>query len=253
MEPNKQSTDLYMVRMRFHVGRLFTLGRIRRLPLGDVDPGYLCHCQMDELFGDNSPAPFSIIAENDRFLTLLAYSSRSAEELRSHAETFADPGVFNGCNWDDFHAKKMPVSWNEGALLGFEVRCIPTWKPRNGDGKQYERDAFLVSCMNADSNQEASPAREQVYRKWLQGNMHYHSAGGVELLSSRLLGWCISKMLRRKGPEDNRTSSTVQLPDVTMKGQLRITNPEGFEALLKRGVGKHRAFGFGMLLLKPPQ
>ena len=31
-----------------------------------------------------------------------------------------------------------------------------------------------------------------------------------------------------------------------------MTDSEAFSALLRRGVGRHRAFGFGMLLLRPP-
>jgi len=31
-----------------------------------------------------------------------------------------------------------------------------------------------------------------------------------------------------------------------------VRDPTGFAALLARGVGRHRAFGFGMLLLRPP-
>ena len=40
-------------------------------------------------------------------------------------------------------------------------------------------------------------------------------------------------------------------PDVTFRGTLQVTDPDRFHALLARGVGRHRAFGFGMLLLRP--
>jgi CRISPR system Cascade subunit CasE len=36
-----------------------------------------------------------------------------------------------------------------------------------------------------------------------------------------------------------------------MTGILEVTGGEAFARLLARGVGRHRAFGFGMLLLKP--
>jgi CRISPR system Cascade subunit CasE len=32
---------------------------------------------------------------------------------------------------------------------------------------------------------------------------------------------------------------------------LEVTEPETFAVGLARGIGRHRAFGFGMLLLRP--
>ena len=40
-------------------------------------------------------------------------------------------------------------------------------------------------------------------------------------------------------------------PDATLQGTLAVVDSGAFQALLARGVGRHRAFGFGMLLLRP--
>ena len=37
-----------------------------------------------------------------------------------------------------------------------------------------------------------------------------------------------------------------------MSGALTITDGEKFAQLLARGIGRHRAYGYGMLLLRPP-
>lgn len=37
-----------------------------------------------------------------------------------------------------------------------------------------------------------------------------------------------------------------------MYARIRIKDPASFDALLRRGIGRHRAFGFGMMLLSPP-
>jgi CRISPR system Cascade subunit CasE len=37
-----------------------------------------------------------------------------------------------------------------------------------------------------------------------------------------------------------------------LRGELTVADPDAFSALLARGVGRHRAFGYGMLLLRPP-
>jgi CRISPR system Cascade subunit CasE len=39
---------------------------------------------------------------------------------------------------------------------------------------------------------------------------------------------------------------------VSFRGEFNITDRDGFDQLLRRGIGRHRAFGFGMLLLSPP-
>ena len=40
-------------------------------------------------------------------------------------------------------------------------------------------------------------------------------------------------------------------PDAVMRGILTITDAAAFSNLLARGVGRHRAYGYGMLLLRP--
>jgi CRISPR system Cascade subunit CasE len=40
-------------------------------------------------------------------------------------------------------------------------------------------------------------------------------------------------------------------PDAILVGTLRVSDEGGFRSLLRRGVGRHRAFGFGMLRIRP--
>jgi CRISPR system Cascade subunit CasE len=48
-----------------------------------------------------------------------------------------------------------------------------------------------------------------------------------------------------------RHSRLVNGPDAVLAGQLRVTSPDAFAQLLANGLGRHRAFGFGLLLLRP--
>ncbi|MDD4944986.1 MAG: type I-E CRISPR-associated protein Cas6/Cse3/CasE [Rhodoferax sp.] len=36
-----------------------------------------------------------------------------------------------------------------------------------------------------------------------------------------------------------------------LAGQMRVTDPQAFAQLLANGLGRHRTFGFGLLLLRP--
>ena len=40
-------------------------------------------------------------------------------------------------------------------------------------------------------------------------------------------------------------------PDAVMRGVLTVTGPEAFASTLAQGIGRHRSYGFGMLLLRP--
>jgi CRISPR system Cascade subunit CasE len=56
---------------------------------------------------------------------------------------------------------------------------------------------------------------------------------------------------RTKADEEGpRSLHHAMGPDATFTGLLAVGNPEAFAGLLARGIGRHRAFGFGMLLLR---
>ena len=79
--------------------------------------------------------------------------------------------------------------------------------------------------------------------------------GAVELLGLGLVRYQRLDVLRRTQrtePEVARSSRVVSGPDVVLGGQLRVIRPDAFARLVARGVGRHRAFGYGMLLLHPP-
>ena len=40
-------------------------------------------------------------------------------------------------------------------------------------------------------------------------------------------------------------------PDAVMRGNITVTDSDAFTRLLSHGIGRHRAYGYGMLLLRP--
>ena len=61
----------------------------------------------------------------------------------------------------------------------------------------------------------------------------------------------VLRRTQRAEPDGTRRGHVVAGPDVVLSGQLRIAQATAFAHLVARGVGRHRAFGFGMLLLRP--
>ena len=242
--------DLRMVRMRFDVPRLFELGKRRRLPAGDADLGYLLHCELKELFGDEAPGPFFVLPGEARHVTVVAYTTRSKVELAQHARAFADPGVFAACDFSDDHfaEKEMPREWRAGERLGFEARVCPIVRMSSAGrnwAKGAEVDAFLARCWKQEGQ---SVSREEVYRDWLAREVG--RGGAAQLLKFDMHGFQRDRLLRRDhGPE--RRSHLAERPDVRVSGELQVEDGAAFSAVLARGLGRHRAFGFGMLILRP--
>jgi CRISPR system Cascade subunit CasE len=49
-----------------------------------------------------------------------------------------------------------------------------------------------------------------------------------------------------------RPTREIVLPEAHFEGILEIKDAEVFRVLLQTGVGRHKAFGFGALMLRPP-
>ncbi len=247
------AAELRMVRMRLDAPRLFELARRRRLPTRADDSGYVVHCQLKELFGDDAPAPFSLLEGNGRWLTVLAYTRRPADELLEHARSYSDPAAVSGCDLTTLVDKTMPA-WPAGKTLGFEVKACPVVRLSSAiqlpGGTTIRRgaevDAFLARCWRAPGIVD----REAVYREWLGDEVERR--GGIKLLESRIVARSRSGLVRRTHG-DERRSHVAERPDVTFSGEAQVIDGGAFTELLARGIGRHRAFGFGMVLLRPPR
>lgn len=241
---------LRMLQMKLSSHGLLQLGRRRRLPLRDVDEGYLVHCALGELFGDLRPTLFSVRSGRGRYLEVLAYAPHGVGELREHAEAYAEPRVYSVCDWNTLSEKSMPTSWREGMLLGFETRVCPVVRTANDRAKRKagaEVDAYLAAVeglAGADA-----PSRADVYSEWLRRQCD-ESRSGAEILRLEMVAFRLTRLVRRTHDEQRR-SRVQERPDVAMRGVLAVRNARSFNAFLRRGIGRHRAFGFGMLLLRP--
>lgn len=141
--------------------------------------------------------------------------------------------------------KPMPDRFAAGRRLGFTLRARPTIRTdRDGDRtRTRERDAFLAAVEGTELGQ--GPTRGEVYQQWLTKRLR---AGGGEPEHLVVERFRLSTTLRR---DKGRALHSLAGPDVNFTGVLTVSDPDRFAALLAHGVGRHAAFGFGMLLLKP--
>lgn len=209
------------------------------------DPGYALHCLLTETFGDLAPKPFRLIVPRSKGVrhgALYGYCAADAHELRQESAICACPLQARILPASRIDSKPMPTEWQVGKRLGFETLIRPVVRCRNS-----ERDVFLhsVELQKSQSEDEDAPiSREAVYSDWLAAQLLRH--GGA-----RLEGSAVMKSFQRTRVIRNRARRSIEGPEAVMRGVLTITDADAFNALLARGIGRHRAYGYGMLLLRP--
>ena len=257
---------LYMIRADIDALQFRRWMGSRRL----VDDDHAIHCLLTECFGKDKnirPQPFRlIIPRSGRSGTLYGYSRAHADELRDAASAFACPLQEKALPLDSLDSKPMPSTWQAGRQLGFEVRIRPVVRPtRNAGQRQCDRhykkrndsdrtcphcrphrecDAFQYEAIK-HHNGEMNLSREKIYLEWLQ--QRFEQKGGA-----------ILDMQAVKMTSFRRTRATRKLhqrysegPDALIRGELKITDGAKFGDMLAGGIGRHKAYGYGMLLLRP--
>ena len=87
--------------------------------------------------------------------------------------------------------------------------------------------------------------REQVYAEWLSAQLERRGGASLDVEQTKLVSFQRTRAIRKLHARHSEG------PDAVMRGTLTITDPVAFAALLAQGVGRHRAYGYGMLLLRP--
>ena len=249
-----------MVQLGLDAKGLTTLGKMLHLPLSQTDTGYLTHCALGELFGDDAPKPFSIesAGSDGENVCVLGYTTANADTLQTNAQFDASPTVYEICDWDELAAKPMPETFPEGMTLQFELRACPVVRKasagegvnQNGETRTWnegdELDAFLAEAWTRPEEDDLN--REQVYREWLARQFDIRGGAEVDSDAVAMTRFSIERMTRRNGPD--RTPDTIKRPDVTLTGTLQVTDGDAFVDLLRSGLGRHKSFGYGMLKVR---
>lgn len=227
----------------------------RRGSLFDFDEGRALHHLLDEALGPGTLRPFRLLVPPRRATGYLyAYSRCNAEDLAGRACHYALPDHLAVLRTDAMQSKTMPGKWRAGQRVGFDLRSRPvrrlTRELETTMGRTYkegaELDAFVFEALtefgaDRDGMKKAGRTREAVYLDWLSERLAPYAI--LDRTCSRLAGFRRGRAARNAG---------VEGPDATIQGTVKIFDPTGFDDLLVRGVGRHRAYGYGMMLLRPP-
>lgn len=249
--------SLHLVRLVLDRRALARVATRHRLPQ-NIDEGYFVHAGLAQLFA-TSPEPASVplasFAVDDNYtatrgqpdeIYLLGYSRETDAAIVDRMGP-ARAEILRVCK-----SVALPAL-AAGQQIGFRTRVCPIVRTkvvgdrplgvdRRGRAKSREHDAFVHATLGLPK--ETYVSREVVYVEWLRKQLE---ASGACALGDAKLTEFRRDVMRRKGGE-----KAMERPNAVMEGTLTITDPALFRATLARGLGRHRAFGFGMLLLRPP-
>lgn len=211
----------------------------QKQPRDVQDNGFAWHGLLKSVFGDAAPKPF-VDRLNAGVNELLGYG-RGCEPLKE-----VEPLAAQAVGVDALRSTSMPERWQAGRSLSFEVRARPVVRSRQAgsNGSPIELDAAVAARRH-----DPDATREDVYRQWLSRELARE--GAAELVSMRIAGFSRTRVARRFGQSTPRQWHSVDGPDAWFRGALRISDSEAFSTLLGRGIGRHRSFGFGCLLVAP--
>lgn len=203
--------------------------KIAGIPRHDV--GYLAHAFLRRFFEDDAPQPF-LPLKNAGCLCIegvlpedaeIAVFEKSPDVLSYSVEEITPP-----------HA---------GETVSFRVRLCPVM--RNGrSGKEVETDAFFVMLRRAEASGQTPPKRMQVYRQWAAGRF----ADCLNVSKTYIERYEQIRPCRRGAPGHLGAPAAIgwrPVIEVSMSGV--VIDAERFAQLARRGIGRHKAFGFGYL------
>ena len=222
---------------------------------GTFDQGRALHHLVDEMFGPGALRPFRLLVPQRRSTgNLYAYSALDAAALSRNADVQAKPDHLPVLPLDRLESKTMPGHWTIGQRVGFNLRMRPVRRIANPIDTSAGRipigselDAFVLEAFRAhpqerDGMRKSNRTRERVYLDWLSGRLRH--AAKLDMQSSRLVQFHRTRV--------SRGTTGVEGPDAVVHGTLTIEDGERFTELLQSGVGRHRAYGYGMMLLSAP-
>ena len=233
------------------------------------DPGYTLHLVLRRLLGEHGLQPFRLLDDASTrarhgHAQLLGYTAwpervidlvdRARESVPGAAARASEPwGPALGRVFlpdPVFRVLPSGSEWNRAGELDFEVLVRPIRRsstradlPSPTRKRGAELDAYQYDRL-LQGEGATTITRETVYARWLADRL----GDAAHLIAPpKLEAFRLTRSIRSTHGK-GRARPAIG-PEALMRGRLRIGDIDAFEHRLRRGVGRHAAFGFGMLLL----
>lgn len=229
---------LHLVRIPVDPPRLLRFAFEHGITQEDETLGYTLHAWFAALFGKLAPKPYRYF---ERRREVLAYAHADSASLLEHARAFAAPVAWQALDVENVASKPMPDRWRAGQRLRLEVLACPV--SRKDDE---EKDVYLRAL---DRLGESAPPRAEVYKQWFVAQW----GNAVRFESVDIQGMVARSRLLRRDRSNGNWLRPVERPQAIFGADAIVVDAEAFAWRLARGIGRHRAFGFGMVLPSPPR
>ena len=227
------------------------------------DKGYAFHIFLCSTFGKSTLQPFRLFAsDRSRNASIYAYSDCESESLREMARTVGTPDCLAVVDLESILSKPMRFEFPSGQLLGFDVQIRPVRrllrdlydsKSQTTFSKGSEIDAFRVKLIREYPrgwsekeyiSKNRGESRPKIYIEWLIERLG--DSVEIDPNDCHLKSYQRTRLWRgdRVGSEG---------PEAVIHGCLTVAKADKFAAIVRKGVGRHKAYGYGMLMLRPPK
>jgi CRISPR system Cascade subunit CasE len=175
---------------------------------------------------------------------LYRFDPRREEHFVCHAVSEREPQSVDGL---DVRTKPYDPKLKAGDHLAFRLRANPTISRKDDQGKSRRHDVLMDAKKAAKENGEEEDLKaimEAAALDWLRSRAE--QAGFVPLDDSlRLESYRPERFCK------GRTGQKVSLGVADYAGILEATDPAAFGKTLANGLGHGKAFGCGLLLVRP--
>ena len=238
------------------------LRQTRAAAAGWAEPAHAVHAAFRRLFGvESEPLTFHLHPSRDYRTGIEAWSALPLALLERLADMPGEPAARQPQPFLFAHSREAPLILPPaGERQAFALRCAPlvTSRARDGDGRRgttSEADAFAAQRRELLARAEAEEmpaldrqallhaARAACYRQWLAARLP-----GCRLLALTLESFAVATVLR--GPAGARRS--WRLPVADLSGIILVEDQAALRRQAIGGIGRHKAYGLGMLRLGSP-
>jgi CRISPR system Cascade subunit CasE len=231
--------DLFLVKSHVDTEFLRSWGG-RHQHLGPKnDFGYVIHAILELLFRKNRPQSFYFDRSNN---SLYFYSTLSRAQLADqliNKNMAACFGLGLGSCGRDCEVNDITSLIAKNPQLSFQIQTSPI---KRLTGSRREVDVFRA----ADGSEKD---RHAEYEKWLHTRLGETGMGDVIIDDVVIEQHSVLRREKKLMDSNNRTKVVIDVPVALFTGTFTVRTRQCFLETLLKGIGRHKAFGLGMLLI----
>jgi CRISPR-associated protein Cas6/Cse3/CasE subtype I-E len=201
---------------------------------GRGDESLVVKTVLTEGLGGAVIRPWRILGQHGQHLTVLGYTEGLDADVLNQRLSLGLPSLQTAITVAGSAPLAVPQA---GQSFRFRIRCVPLISVTGAR----TRDAYTYECTKAGTSNGID--RAEAYARYLQERLP-----GATASDTTLDGFQLMSMVRRK----QQGWSTGRFPMAELSGVLTVDDPAAFMGPLANGVGRMRAYGFGMLRLEAP-